>query len=558
MKSGLHNLIRGTFEECIRLGLLKDMPLPAYVIEIPNHPDHGHFATNLPLALASGQKRPPLEIASVIVDHLVDKAHLVERAEAAAPGFINFRIRREIWYGVLESVLRLGERYGGGEASPREPVLVEFVSANPTGPLHLGHGRGAAFGDTLCRILAFCGYQVTREFYVNDAGRQIRLLGESIYSRYKQQEEADYPFPENGYHGGYVRELAERISTEADLDGIPAEEAVALCSRKGKVLMLEAIKEDLARFGVSFDVWFSELGLHRQGLLEQALEIIRQREQVYEKDGAVWIKTSAHGDDKDRVVRKSDQQYTYFASDIAYHLEKHKRGFRRAINIWGADHHGYVPRVNAALSACGLPEGWLSVILMQLVKLWQGGQEIRMSKRTGDFVTLQELVDEVGVDAVRFIFLTKSHDSTLDFDIDLAKKQDSDNPVYYVQYAHARICSVFRKAHAEGITLPEPRDGLLERLVMEEEMALIRSLAEFPSLLEDICRSLEPHRLTYFLTDLASSFHKYFNLGNSYPEHRIVGPDQALSQARLCLAEGVRRVIANGLRLMGIVAPERM
>jgi arginyl-tRNA synthetase len=413
-------------------------------------------------------------------------------------------------------------------------------------------------GDTLCRLLSFCGYKVVREFYINDAGMQLRMLGESVFSRFKQINDPEYPFPENGYHGDYVLDLATKISAETNLSDLPEDKAIQLCSQKGKDIMFEEIKKTLNLFGVDFDVWYSESDLFSSGLLQKTLDTLRNKNQLYEKEGAEWIKTSEFGDDKDRVLRKNDGQFTYFASDISYHLEKRSRGFDRAINVWGADHHGYVPRVKAALMAHGIPQDWLSVILIQLVKLLKGGNEIKMSKRAGSFVTLQEVIDEVGVDAARFVFLTKNHDSPLDFDMDLVKKQDSENPVYYVQYAHARICSIFRKAAEEGISLPDRPDGLLGRLVMEQEMALIRYMAGFPVLLEDICRRLEPHRLTYYLTDLAASFHRYFNLGTKTPKHRIVTRDRELSQARLFLAKAIKIVIANGLELLGVSAPERM
>jgi len=435
---------------------------------------------------------------------------------------------------------------------------VEFVSANPTGPLHLGHGRGAALGDTLCRILDFTGHGVQREFYINDAGQQVRLLGESIYSRWKQISDPDYPFPEDGYHGDYIADLAEEISREVDLPSLQPEEAISRCTDFGKQRMLQEIKRDLADFRIFFDVWFSESDLYAAEGIEEALDMIREKGQIYEKEGALWIKTSIYGDDKDRVVRKTDGQYTYFASDISYHLDKWKRGFTKAINIWGADHHGYVQRMKAALQSNDLEADWLSVLLIQLVKLWRGGQEIKMSKRAGRYVTLRELIDEVGVDAARFVFLTKNHDSPLDIDIDLVKRHDSDNPVYYVQYAHARICSIFRKAASKDLSLSDTGDEGLEELGLDEEMALIRLMAEFPSLLEDISRKLEPHRLTYYLAELASLFHKYFNLGTKEPDKRIVGDDGHRSRARLFLAEAVRIVLHNGLELLGIQAPERM
>ncbi|MBL7203606.1 MAG: arginine--tRNA ligase [Desulfobacteraceae bacterium] len=558
MKNRLDAILKATIDYCFDRGLFSKTSIPEYVIEIPNNPEHGHFATNLPMTLASSQRRRPLDIATAIVDNLKDEEGLLESTDIAGPGFINFKIRAEEWCRLLSDIVRFKEDYGRNDAGDGEKVLVEFVSANPTGPLHLGHGRGAALGDTLCRILSFCGYGVEREFYINDAGEQIRLLGESIFCRFRQVHDPDYPFLENGYRGDYILDLAKAISREADLNDLSQEDAIIYCAQKGREMMLEEIKEDLIRFRVAFDGWYSEMDLHRSGLLQNTLEAIKEKGYLYEKDGALWIKTSDLGDDKDRVIRKSDGQFTYFASDIAYHFQKHERGFTKAIDIWGADHHGYIPRMKASLSAQRVSDEWLSVMLIQLVKLWEGGQEIRMSKRAGTFVTLKELMDDVGVDAVRFVFLTKNHESPLDFDIDLVKKKDSDNPVYYVQYAHARICSIFRKAETEGVFVPDKPGDLSKRLVLEEELALIRAMAGFPSLLKEICVALEPHRLTYYLTDLAALFHRYFNLGTKISDHRIITRDKALSQARLFLAEGIRTVIANGLNLLGIEAPEKM
>ena len=558
MKKTLDNTLKATLQNCFEKGILDKAPLPNYVIEVPNNENHGHFATNLPLTLASSQKRPPREIASIIVDHLADQ-NLIEKVEIAGPGFINFTIRAKEWYGVLSKITRLGEDYGRSTLGEGQKILVEFVSANPTGPLHLGHGRGAALGDTLCRILSFNGHDIVREFYINDAGQQTRILGESIYSRWRQMSDPDYPFPEKGYNGDYIIKLAEEISDEMDLTALAPDEAITHCETLAKKRMLDEIRRDLTRFRVTFDFWYNESDLYSSGLVEDSLEILRNKGQLYEKDEALWINTSAFGDDKDRVVKKRDGQYTYFASDISYHIEKWKRGFSKAINIWGADHHGYIPRVRAALKANGInDEDWLDVLFIQLVKLWEGGKEIKMSKRAGHYVTIKELVDEVGVDAVRFVFLTKHHDSPLDFDIDLVKKHDSDNPVFYVQYAHARICSIFRKAASEGLSLSGSPDQVLNHLVLEEEMGIIRHMSEFPSLLDDICRTLEPHRLTYYLTELASSFHKYFNLGIKKPENRIVNPDRTLSEARLFLVEAIRTVLNTGLNLLGINAPERM
>ena len=547
-----------TLEHCFEIGLLVKTDLPDFTLEVPNNPEHGHFAANLAMMLASSQRKSPLVIAKILLENLKDDENILESSEIAGPGFINFKIRSQEWCRVLSSVVESREHYGRNNTGNGKKILVEFVSANPTGPLHLGHGRGAALGDTLCRILSFCGYHVVREFYVNDAGQQIRMLGESVFARFKQKENPEYPFPEDGYKGEYIADLAEMISKETNLELFSEEEAVSTCMQKGKEIVLKEIKEDLERFRVSFDVWSSETDLYGSGLIESTLQTLREKGQLYEEDGATWIRTSLFGDDKDRVIRKGGGQFTYFAADIAYHLQKFQKGYWKAINIWGADHHGYIPRVKAALSSHGVSPDWLSVVLIQLVKLWKEGEEVRMSKRTGNFVTLQELIGDVGVDAVRFVFLMKSHESPLDFDMDLVKKKDSDNPVYYVQYAHARICSIFRKAASEGIDLPSQTEGLSDHLVLEEEMALIRYIAGFSSLLNEISRSLEPHRLTYYLTDLAASFHKYFNMGSRNHEFRIITESTPLTRARLCLVDGIRIVLANGLDLLGISAPEKM
>ena len=557
MKKKIGHILKDTIQVCFEKGLFKRCPLPDYLIEIPNNPDHGHFATNLPLTLASSLKKKPAEIARIIINNLEDNEAILEKVETAGPGFINFRVKTCEWQKFLAGIVRLDGSYGASDSGSGEKVLMEFVSANPTGPLHLGHGRGAALGDTICRILSFCGYNVVREFYINDSGQQVRLLGESIFSRWKQITDPGYPFPENGYHGDYINDLAIKISEE-DLSSLESDKAIETCMELGKNKILDEIKRDLELFRVNFDVWYNESDLFSTGLVEKALKEMMARGEIYEKDDAQWIRTSAFGDDKDRVIRKNDGQYTYFASDIAYHLDKWKRGFTKAVNIWGADHHGYVQRVRSALRASGIDDSWFSVLLIQLVKLWKEGQEIKMSKRAGQYVTLKELLDEVDVDAARFVFLTKAHDSPLDFDIDLVKKHDSENPVYYVQYAHARICSIFRKAESEGIPLPPDPDKAVHRLALDEEIDLIRLLEEFPSLLQDICLSFEAHRLTYYLTELAAQFHRYFNLGTKLPENRIVTADRNISQARLVLAEGIKIVINTGLNLLGVNAPERM
>jgi len=558
MKKKLQQILATTLQNSIEKGQLKEAPIPDYVIEVPKNAKHGHFATNLPMALRASQGKNPREIASVLKAQLQDVQGVFERVDIAGPGFINFVLKSEQWCGELRNIVTLGDDYGRSQLGKGSRVVVEFVSANPTGPLHIGHGRGAALGDTLCRIFSFCGYEVASEFYINDAGRQIRLLGESIFSRWKQVEDPGYPFPDEGYKGDYVFELARSVSEEIDLSKLEEKDAISTCARLGKEMMLKELKQDMELFRVPFDVWFSEESLFTSGKIEKTLDELRKNGHLYTKDGALWIKTLPHGDDKDRVLRKSDGEFTYFASDISYHIDKKERGFSKAINLWGADHHGYIPRMKAGLEASNISGEWLSVMLIQLVKLWKGGQEIKMSKRSGSYVTLKELVEEVGIDAARFVFLSKHHASALDFDIDLVKKQDSDNPVYYVQYAHARICSIFRKAEEEGIDWSGQPDPSLTGLVLDEEISLIRMMAEFPILVEDVCESLEPHRLTYYLTNLAALFHRYFNLGTKFPEHRIVAEDRALSEARLFLALGVKQIIATGLGLLGIHAPRKM
>ena len=552
MKKKLTNILNNTLALCFREGYLRKVPLPEFVIEVPNNPDHGHFATNLAMILAGKQKKSPQNIAEIIIEHLIDYDHFILKAEIGGAGFINFFVTIERWYDLLSDIITLKDDYGRNNLGKKKKIMVEFVSANPTGPLHLGHGRGAALGDTLCRIFDFCGYNVSREFYINDTGQQIKTLGESIYSRWRQLSDPSYPFPLDGYQGDYIQELATEIAQKTTLESLNIHDAIDLLSELGKDKMLEEIKEDLANFRVNFDYWYNESDLYSSGKIEDTIKLIKKKGMLFEKDGALWIKTSSFGDDKDRVIRKKDGNLTYFATDISYHLDKWERGFKRVINIWGADHHGYITRVKAALMAEGIPKDWLDVLLIQLVKLWEAGAEVKMSKRSGRYVTLKELVDEVGVDAVRFVFLSKDHTSPLDFDIDLVKRKDSENPVYYVQYAHARICSIFRKAAIENISLPENPGPIYERLVLDEEIALIRKMAEFPSLIEEIARELAPHRLTYYLAEIAGNFHKYYN------RHRIIGKNKYVSQARLLLSLGVKIVIKNGLSLLGLSAPEMM
>lgn len=556
MKIQLKQLIFHLLQELIKKGTFVPCS-PNFVVEVPKLKEHGEYSTNVAMLMAQSQKTNPRKIAEVLKEELA-KNELFERIEVAGPGFINMWLKPSCYQEALKGVLELGQDYGRSQIGKGKRVLIEYVSANPTGPLHLGHGRGAAFGDTLSRILEFCSYEVTREFYINDAGRQVRLLGLSIYSRYRQRKDPSYPFPEEGYHGTYVEDLLNEILTQVDLEALDPEEAVKLCARLGKELMLKEIREDLEGFQVHFDVWTSEEELYRSKKVEMAINTLKDKGLIYEEEGAVWLRTTAFGDDKDRVIRKSDGEYTYFASDIAYHWDKWQRGYDLAIDIWGADHHGYINRVIAALSCLGIPKEWLQVLLIQLVKLWSKGEEIKMSKRAGTYVTLKELISEAGIDATRFIFLTKHNDTTLDFDLDLAKRQDTENPVYYIQYAHARISSILRKSPYKDFDKTDITTEILKKLTLEEEIELIKGILDFPYVIEEIAKTFEPHRLTYYLWELSSQFHRYFNLGNKEPDKRVICSDEETSIARLALVVALRNVIYRGLTLLGVKAPEAM
>lgn len=552
MKKQIEKILYKTLNLLFNNGYLKNTPVPDFVVEVPDKPNHGDFATNLAMILARAQKTSPRNIAEIIIKHLSDPDHYISKTEIGGAGFINFFIATDKWHRHLSQVITLKENYGSNSIGNGKKIMVEFVSANPTGPIHLGHGRGAALGDSLCRILKFCGYDAKREFYVNDGGQQVNILGKSIFSRLKQLSDSSYPFPENGYQGDYINELALEIIREEKLDSLDTNETISLLTEIGKKKILSEIKQDLLNFRINFDIWYKESSLYSSGKVDDAIKLLEKMGLIYEKEGALWIKTSNYGDDKDRVIRKKDSQLTYFATDISYHFDKWERGFNRVINIWGADHHGYVNRVKSALKARQIPDDWLDVLLIQLVKLYEGGKEVKMSKRAGRYVTLKELVEDVGVDAVRFVFLSKDNNTPLDFDIDLVKRKDSENPVYYVQYAHARICSIFQNAAEKNIYIPEDYDHLLRKLKLKEEIGLIKKMAEFPSLIEEIASNLSPHRLTYYLTELSGDFHRYYN------RHRIIIEDIQLTQARLSLAFAIKTVIKNGLGLLGVSSPEKM
>ena len=525
-------------------------------LEIPRSAQHGDYASNIALSLSKRLKRNPRQLASEIVAKLDMSGDILEKVEIAGPGFINFFIKPEAWYGVVRAVLEAPREYGRLKAGAGPAVQVEFVSANPTGPLHIGHGRGAAVGDALANILEARGCRVQREYYINDAGNQMDTLGRSLYVRCRQELGENIEFPDNHYRGEYMRELAREFLRERGegFRDTPMEEALPVFTEYASKRILDGIKEDLDVFGVRFDKWFSERELHRSGSIGKTIGRLRERGFIYEEEGAVWFRSTAFGDEKDRVVVRANGASTYFASDLAYHLDKFERGFESIVDIWGADHHGYVERMQAGVQAMGRAKDYLRIVLVQLVNLLRGGAPVAMSTRGGEFVTLREVVDEVGRDATRFIFLTRRTDSPLDFDLEVAKARSNDNPVFYVQYAHARLCSVFEVARDRGVDFHASSisDETIRLLKVRQEFEIMKMLEEYPEVVSECARSLEPHYIPYYLQELVSLFHSY------YHDNRILSEDAELTKARLCLAAAVKEVVADALALMGVGAPQKM
>ena len=557
------------------------------VLTVPKDPAHGDFASNLAMQLAKPMKRPPRAIAERIVEAFADQAG-VERVEIAGPGFMNFFVEAGAAFALIDRILEEGERFGCSDAAGGQRVQVEFVSANPTGPLHVGHGRGAAYGSVVASLLEAVGADVQREYYVNDAGRQMHILAVSVWLRYLEAQGESIAFPSNGYRSeGYILDIAAALADEhgrrlavgsdkvfADLpedapNGDKERHIDALIRRMRELLgeadyqlvfraaldaILSDIREDLAEFGVTYDNWYSEQSLADRGLVERGIERLEAEGHLYERDGALWFRSTDFGDDKDRVVRRDNGQTTYFASDIAYHLDKFDRGFDQVIDIWGADHHGYVPRVRAALTALGKPADQLTVSLVQFAILYRGGERVPMSTRSGSFVTLRELREEVGNDAARFFYVMRAANQHLDFDLDLAKSQSNENPLYYIQYAHARVASVLRQLPLRGFT-HEPQAGreAYARLTESHEQALFKRLSQYPALVERAALAHEPHQLIHYLRDLAQDFHSYYN-AHAF----LLGDDAPLRNARLNLVLATRQVLANGLALLGVNAPDEM
>jgi arginyl-tRNA synthetase len=586
VKQSIKDLLAVALDRPATAGGLPASGLTEVQVERTRDPSHGDFSSNVAMILAKQTRAKPRDLAARIVE-LLPASTLIERVEIAGPGFINFFLSQSAYRELVPKILTTGPAYGCSDLGAGKRVQVEFVSANPTGPLHVGHGRGAAYGAVVADLLAAVGFEVHREYYVNDAGRQMDILATSVWLRYLELCGEDLSFPRNGYRGDYVWDISASLHREHGddyrcaaaevLTGLPPDEPDggdkevhidALIERARHLLgdnryrlvfelglnrILDDIRDDLSLFGVEYDEWYSERSLTESGAVNKAIERLREAGYLYEREGAVWFRSSDFGDEKDRVVERENGQTTYFASDIAYHVDKLERGFERVIDVWGADHHGYAPRVKAALAALGDDPGKLDVLLVQFAILYRGGEKVQMSTRSGEFVTLRQLRKEVGRDAARFFYVMRRCEQHLDFDLDLAKSQSADNPVYYVQYAHARICSVLRQAADKGVAVdPSPGVTNLDLLAETHEQALLRTLSRYPEVVEAAALTGEPHQLTHYLRELANDFHTYYNA------HQFLVADEKLRDARIKLILAARQVLRNGLELLGVSAPQSM
>lgn len=552
MKDLLKQGITEALNKAIAAGTLPVGDYPDVALEVPPQKEFGDFASNIAMQSARVAHKAPRIIAQAIVDGM-DYPWL-DHAEIAGAGFINFFLKNDVIYDTLKQILAAGDAYGHAPLRQEDTIQVEYVSANPTGPLHVGHGRGAAYGSALVNLLRAAGYNVQAEYYINDAGNQMNNLAASVNARYLELLGKPAEIPENGYHGHDIIETAQAI---IDQDGdkyldMPEAERLELFKDRAYAEKLKALKRDLAHFNVHYDNWFSERTLHPDAI-QAACKVLEERGKIYEKDGALWLKSTDYGDDKDRVVIRDNGVPTYLAADIAYHKNKYDRGFKKMINIWGADHHGYVARVKAAMAALGYDVDQLEVLLLQMVSLFRDGKPVKMSKRTGQAITLNELIEEVGTDAARYFFIMRSLDTQLDFDLDLAKSHSNENPVYYIQYAHARIYSIYRQAKEAGANLSmDWSDVKWDTLTNEYELELIKKMAAFPEEVQRAARERAPHRIAHFVHELAGMFHTFYN------HCRIIQEDKDLEKARLALVTAVRITIANSLAILGVSAPEKM
>ncbi len=553
LRDGLAHLVAAALEKSRYEGLLGFETMPDFIIEVPRDEGHGDFSTNAALLMARQARMAPRHIAEIIISQ-IDLAIMpaLYKIEIAGAGFINFFINQSWFYQIPALVLQLGEKYGSGDPQ-NQRIQVEFVSANPTGNLHMGNARGGAIGDSLANILSLAGYDVEREFYINDAGNQIEIFGQSLEARYLQLMGAQIEFPDEGYAGQDVVDTVKNIIRDYrdTLLNMESAERQALVVNYALKEKLAYIKNTLANFGIHYNVWFSERTLHESGKVADTVAYLHDKGYIYEEEGALWFKSTLFGDEKDEVVIRANGLPTYFAADIAYHKDKFERGFDKVINVWGADHHGHVGRMKGAIKALGYDPDRLEILLMQLVRLYRGGVIVRMSKRTGTTVSLDELIEEVGQDAARFFFVMRSPDSQMDFDLDLAKQRSQENPVYYVQYAHARIRSIFRQAQAAGVEFKQP--GEVDYTVLgTDELEILRKIADFPQEIAVAARTLAPQRIARYVLDLAGLFHSFYN------HHRVLSENRPLQDARLVLMETIRITIQNGLNILGVSAPDQM
>ncbi|MBA2872807.1 arginyl-tRNA synthetase [Anoxybacillus calidus] len=537
----------------LKAGLATEEQIPNVILEVPKDKAHGDYSTNMAMQLARVAKKAPRMIAEDIVNNFDKTKASIEKIEIAGPGFINFYMNNSYLTDLIPAIIKAGASYGETNVGQGQKVQVEFVSANPTGNLHLGHARGAAVGDSLCNILAKAGFDVTREYYINDAGNQIYNLAKSIEARYFQALGMDKEMPEDGYYGDDIIEIGKKLAEEHGdkYVHIDEQERLTLFREYGLKYELDKIKKDLEDFRVTFDVWYSETSLYHNGKIDEALATLREKGHVYEKDGATWFRSTSFGDDKDRVLIKQDGSYTYLMPDIAYHQDKLKRGFQKIINIWGADHHGYIPRMKAAIQALGYDPDMLEVEIIQLVSLYQNGEKVKMSKRTGKAVTMRDLMEEVGLDATRYFFAMRSSDTHLDFDMDLAVSKSNENPVYYAQYAHARVCSILRQGEEQNLSYEGELQ--LDYIQSEKEIELLKKLGEFPAAVSEAALKRMPHRITNYIFDLASALHSFYNA------EKVLDPEnKEKSRARLALMKAVQITLQNALALVGVSAPEKM
>lgn len=544
MKETLIDIIGNAIAEAQAEGEIKSKELPPLYLEAPKNPEHGDFAVNIAMKMAQSEGKPPRKIAETILNRISNP--IIKKAEIAGPGFINFSMSNDYWLKTLAAIETLGEDYGKCGIGKGKKVILEYVSANPTGPLHIGHGRGAALGDSLSRLLLAAGYHVSTEFYINDAGSQVQNLALSVLLRCREINGEKVEWTENLYKGEYINDLAQEFLEKGGR--IAVEEAGPYALKE----ILGWLKRDLNDFHINFDNWFSEKSLYDTGKVQSLIDELKGEGLAYEKEGALWFKSTEFGDDKDRVVVRENGEPTYFASDIAYHHDKYQRGFELLINIWGADHHGYIPRMKSVVQALGHDKESLKALLVQMVSLLRGGKPVTMSKRAGEFVTLREVMDEVGADAAKYTFLTRRPDSQMDFDLEVVKSQSSENPVYYVQYAYARACNIERFAEERNLTVLPASKANLGLLSLPEEIRIIKALTAYTEVVEGAALSFEPHRLTAYLQELSGHFHSY------YRENRIVTDDVQLSQARMVMVKGLKTVIGNALSLLGISAPRMM